>query len=36
MDSELARAVGSFERGVSELSESVEELSEVMQTKKKN
>ena len=36
MDGELARAVGSFDKGVSELSESVEELAEVMQSKKKN
>lgn len=34
MDGELAKAVGSFEKGVTELAESVEELSEVMQAKK--
>lgn len=34
MDHNLAKAVGSFQTNVSELSEAVEELSEIMQSKK--
>jgi hypothetical protein len=35
MDEQFAKAVGSFDKGVTELSESVEELAEVMQTRTK-
>jgi hypothetical protein len=31
MDAQMAKAVGSFDKGVNELAESVEELSEAMQ-----